>query len=682
MSLNKKKIAIIFSLLLLPLAGIMATGTLSFYSSPNYSTLGALTSLCTDGSSLLAKDVSTFPISSDTNYDLQWSSPDGWAVSSVNITLSNITAPTYEKVLEDFADQAIPLLIFNYTNPFQSVALVGAMSFKLSPGQSIYFNKLSVFLVKSPFNESAYVDIHILNATYNGTLDAAAPHEILFSVYNQSIEGGTLEFKDFNLTSPDKYLLLDPLLNQTYENTYFVALAQNISTAPKAIVYWFYAYDYYNGDNGPAYLAAFNIFGQMVGFSDKDFDNKSFDLCLKLYLNATPPSQVYPLPTDIGLKINGISVNNINAGVGWWSTSENLSQNPLIFDVSSTWNNTVSFTATISVTYQNVLVSTFFTMTSLNTYFENQGRLNEYLFLLALGSVAVAAAGGYRANKRRMIPRNALRSLEHIIVDHNHTGVLIWAFDFVSMEQDIALVSGFMAAIKSFLEEMKVGGLKRLSTEFGTFVREESELLTATCITSDIGLDEELWIRGKLHKFLTQIEQEYRKQLEDWKGDVGQFKISFPAFLNSVIDMERVNKLHKQKFSSLGRKKEKLQKEVNKYGAKLEELKSRHDSGEISYDEYTSKRLKIEYKYDKAQKNYIYASLFLSKVPLETAVSPKELEKLEEVQKRFVEIRLEIEELRRKESEGTFTQEDKKQKEKLQKELMKLVEKLDKFKKG
>ncbi|MHA1210577.1 MAG: hypothetical protein ACTSRF_15330, partial [Candidatus Freyarchaeota archaeon] len=63
------------------------------------------------------------------------------------------------------------------------------------------------------------------------------------------------------------------------------------------------------------------------------------------------------------------------------------------------------------------------------------------------------------------------------------------------MQQDIALVSGFMTAIKSFLEEMKIGGLKRLGTEFGTFIREESELLTCTCITGEIGLDEELWIR-------------------------------------------------------------------------------------------------------------------------------------------------------------------------------------------
>ncbi|MGQ9722351.1 MAG: hypothetical protein ACUVXA_13630, partial [Candidatus Jordarchaeum sp.] len=179
-----------------------------------------------------------------------------------------------------------------------------------------------------------------------------------------------------------------------------------------------------------------------------------------------------------------------------------------------------------------------------------------------------------------------------------------------------------------------------------------------------------------------QIEQQHRKQLETWKGEVGQFKETLPTVLGSVIDLDKVRKLHEQKVSDLSRRREKLQREVNKYGAKLEELKSKHDSGVLDYDEYTAKRLKIEYKYDKVQKDYIYASLFLSKVPLETVVSPKEMERLEEIQKRFVEIRMQIEELRRKESEGLYTDSDRKQKEKLQKELMKLVEKLDKYKKG
>nr|MDO8079420.1 hypothetical protein [Candidatus Freyarchaeota archaeon] len=691
MRLKKKQIAIILSLLLLPLVWLTASAMLSSHSFPNYPLMLGSTSGWADGSSVLVKDVSEYNYSSNTIFDLQWYRPEGWAVSSVNITLSNINTSTYTMVREDYAEQPFPL--FMPSNSIDdSVFFALFMSFYLTPGQTVYFNRLSALLLNIKSNESAYVNIYILNATNNATW-GTMPDATLYNITGVSLNntGGLLDFKTLNLTTnPSEYLHLDTTNNQTYNNTYFIGITQNVTSVTDPTVYWLYTRDSYNGDAGPAYWMAFfynttTNTTMPFAFGNTDFAYiGTFDLCLKLYLNPNDPSGL-PWPSDVGLKINGTNVTGTGPGIGWWSTSVNLSQNLLYFDVSSNWIETVSFTATIIVTYQNVFVAmltqTFFTTTYLSTYFENQGRFNQYLFLIALGSVVVAGAGGYTANKRRLIPRNALRSLEHIIVDHNSSGVLIWAFDFVSMGQDVALISGFMSAIKSFLEEMKVGGLKRLGTEFGTFIREESELLTATCITSDIGIDEELWIRGKLHKFLTQVEQTHRKQLKDWKGDVSQFRESFPAALGSVIDMERVQELHKQKVANLNRKKKGLQGELNKYGTKLEELKARHDSGELSYDEYTEKRLKTEVKYDKVQKDYIYASLFLSKVPPETAVTPTEAEKLEEIQKRFLEIRLEIEGLRRKESEGTITQGDRKHKEKLQKELMKLVEQIDKFQK-
>ncbi|WXG39386.1 MAG: hypothetical protein WED07_00895 [Candidatus Freyarchaeum deiterrae] len=687
---RKTQIAIILCLLLLPLIGLTASAVLSS-GSTNYFSIFVSSGGNTGGSGLLAKDVTEFSRLSDTHYGLQWSPPPGWAVSNVNITLSNITAPTYERVIEDYADQAVPLIQYNYTNPFQSLILAGIMSFNLTPGEPVYFNKLSLLLVKAPFNESAYVDIAIYNATYNSSLNWVVPDQPLWTVSNQSLIGDTLEFKNFSLTaSPDQYLVLDPHLNQTYDNanndTYFIVAWQDLSTIPKASIYWFYANDTSHGDNGYAYWASFNIFGQLVGITNRDpYYNDTFDLCSKLYFNPNNVTAGPPLPSDVGLEINGTSVNNIGPGSGWWSTSGNLSGNSLFFNVSTDWNSPVSYNATFSVTYQDValaaLTQTFVAMSFLYANSDNQSRSNDYLLLFALGSVAVAGAGGYTGNKRRTIPRNALRSLEHIIVDHNSTGVLIWTFDFVSMEQDVALVSGFMSAIKSFLEEMKVGGLKRLSTEFGTFIREESQLLTATCITSDIGLNEELWIRGKLHSFLTQVEQMHRQQLEGWKGDVGQFRESFPSVLGSVIDLDRVNELHKQKVVSLSRKKKELQGELNKYGAQLEEMKANHDSGKLSDEEYTIKRLKTEFKYDQVQKDYIYASLFLSKAPTETAVTPKAAQELEEIQKRFMEIRLEIDELRKKEVDGTITQEDRVNNEKLQKELMRLVDRLDKIQK-
>ncbi len=676
--MSLKRSLLIFTLLMLPLTGLTVNGVL--YSSSSYqSCLSFSATGYTCGAGLVAKDVNVIVLNSDTDHDLLQYRPQDWKVSSVNITLSNITAPTHTMEIETYGHQALPLYLKEL-----NILIVGVMSFSLTPGQRVYFNKLSALLIKVPFNETAFADVAILNATIHPTF-GLIPNETLFSAQNVSVEGGPLEFKNLTLLPPDQYIFLDPNINQTAQNTYFVGITQNISSPPTSTLYWFYDVDSHvpNGNAGTAIFAMYHIPNDAPFFvGDRDpTDNEMFDFCLKLYLNATLPSQQYPLPTDIGLMINGTPVINMDQGMGWWYTTENLSGESLFFDVSSTWNTTVSFTATILITYQSALLSIFFTMFTFSIYYQNQARYHEYLFLLALGSVLAGGFGGYKVNRRRMIPRNALRSFEHIIVDHKGTGVLLWVFDFVSMEHDVALVSGFVSAIKSFLEEMKVGGLKRLGTEFGTFIREESELLTVTCITSDIGIDEELWIRGKLHKFLTSIEQQYHMQIENWKGEVGQFNEAFPLILGSVIDLDRVRKLQEHKVEDLRRKREKLQREVNRYGAMLEELKSKHDSGELNYDEYNKKRLKIEHKYDKVQKDYIYASLFLSKVPLETEVSPKEMEKLKEIQERFFEIKMQIQELRRKESEGTFNESDRKQKEKLQKELMKLIEKLDKYKK-
>lgn len=197
---RKTQIAIILCLLLLPLIGLTASAVLSS-GSTNYFSIFVSSGGNTGGSGLLAKDVTEFSRLSDTHYGLQWSPPPGWAVSNVNITLSNITAPTYERVIEDYADQAVPLIQYNYTNPFQSLILAGIMSFNLTPGEPVYFNKLSLLLVKAPFNESAYVDIAIYNATYNSSLNWVVPDQPLWTVSNQSLIGDTLEFKNFSLTA-------------------------------------------------------------------------------------------------------------------------------------------------------------------------------------------------------------------------------------------------------------------------------------------------------------------------------------------------------------------------------------------------------------------------------------------------------------------------------------------------
>ncbi|MHA1364745.1 MAG: hypothetical protein ACTSP1_19840, partial [Candidatus Freyarchaeota archaeon] len=59
--------------------------------------------------------------------------------------------------------------------------------------------------------------------------------------------------------------------------------------------------------------------------------------------------------------------------------------------------------------------------------------------------------------------------------------------------------------------------------------------------------------------------------------------------------------------------------------------------------------------------------------------TPEVSKKVEKIQEKFLKIRMEIEELRRKEQEGTITPADVKRRDKLQKELVSLIKNLDKL---
>ncbi|MEM3586246.1 MAG: hypothetical protein QXO71_02895 [Candidatus Jordarchaeaceae archaeon] len=289
---------------------------------------------------------------------------------------------------------------------------------------------------------------------------------------------------------------------------------------------------------------------------------------------------------------------------------------------------------------------------------------------------------------------NAMWSLDTLLVEHNIDGILIWSFNFVTMGQDVAPVSEFMSVIKSFLKKMKVGRINWLETEFGTFIREESRLLTATCITNvreepssfltvtgikgDIEFGEERLIRSKLRRFLIEMEKRHYYQLEDWKGDIDQLRKSFQATLGSVINLKKTQSLQRKKIKKFMVYKNTLQKEVKKYWAKLEDLEAKYDSGKLSYDEYTKKKSKTELKYDKVQRMCIYMTLFLLRAfaLLEAEpMKPKELRDFDKILNRFLEVMKEIEELRKKELKGNITLQDLERGRSLRRELMSLMDK-------
>ncbi len=618
--------------------------------------------------------------------------PSGWSVTSISMNFSNIKAPNTTITQED--------------DPFKFYELDysywRAMSFQIPENQTAYLWNISLYLLQYDLNLllPTRLEVSLYNSTYNESFNAPVPKTLLNTMQLNITGALAIGWKEITLDSP---WILDPEVNKwdsRVNNTFFIVVKIDNLLPIGHRLFWFFAPDEGTDiterefeDLGFAYNSTDS--GAPENWNPEDFEGSGIDYCLRVSVSVNDTAGYYekPFPTDVNMEVNSVPVVNGSVGEGWCNLTSNLniSGNSAILKVNTSWVHTegIKFDTTIYFEYINVqLIMLQRSLTLLTSYTfmkENQDQFFRLLGLIALGTVVAGGYTGRAAYKKRRIPLNAMRNLENILIDHNTTGVLIWSFDFISMQQDIALVSGFMSAIKSFLEEMKVGGLKRLGTDFGTFIREESQLLTATCITGDIGIDEELWIRSKLHEFLIKIEQEHWKQLEDWKGDVGQFKETFPVILASLINLEKVQKLQRQKIDKLTKNKDKLQKNVNKYGAKLEELKSRYDSGELDFKKYIFERYKTEAKYDKVQKDYLYASLFLSRAPSMVEakpVKPKDLEKMENIQNRFLEIRREIEELRKKELEGTITSNDIERREKLQEEIMTLMENLDKLHKG
>jgi hypothetical protein len=309
---------------------------------------------------------------------------------------------------------------------------------------------------------------------------------------------------------------------------------------------------------------------------------------------------------------------------------------------------------------------------------------NMFMMLGLVGGVVAVGAGGFVANRRRKVPLKAMASLENIIIDHIGAGITLWAFDFFRMEQDVSLVSGFMSAVKTFMGEMQKGGLRKLETEFGTFIREDGAFLAATCITSGNSPSEENWIRKKLRSFISIAEQEHYDALVDWKGDAAPFRESFPTILASVIDLEKTEKLQKERILKMESEKERLRLELNSLGSQLELLSNQLEAKIISKAEFEAGKARIEPQYDRVQNEYIRVSLFLSRVPpklVAKKAKPEVVKEVEDIQEKFLKIRMEIEELRRKEVEGTITSKDIKRRDKLHAELVDLIGKLDKLQK-
>ncbi|WXG39689.1 MAG: hypothetical protein WED07_02460 [Candidatus Freyarchaeum deiterrae] len=302
--------------------------------------------------------------------------------------------------------------------------------------------------------------------------------------------------------------------------------------------------------------------------------------------------------------------------------------------------------------------------------------------LLSIMIVSLLGAGAAvdRFRKKYVIPVGALASLENIIVDHLPSGSTLWAFDFFRMKQNTIIVSGFIAAVKFFMIEMLKGNLKKLETEFGTFIKEDGDLLTVTCITSGNTSSEENWIRQRLQDFLCTAELRHRNDLRNWMGNASIFEESFLEIISSMINISKALKLQKRRIRKMEKKKERLSAELANLDSKKDIIKTQFENDKISEEEFEARSTRIKQEYKRIRDYYINACFLLSRVVRE----PKEVnievsKKIEGIKDTFLEIKIEIANLQVKKIEGIITPNDIRNKNKLEEKLTDLIENLDKL---
>jgi hypothetical protein len=299
------------------------------------------------------------------------------------------------------------------------------------------------------------------------------------------------------------------------------------------------------------------------------------------------------------------------------------------------------------------------------------------LLIVSLSGVGIAAVTIWR---KYVIPVKALASLENIIVDHIPSGVTLWAFDFVEMQQHTLIVSGFMSAVKYFMVEMSKGDLKKLETEFGTFIKEDGDILTVTCITSGNTKAEEEWIRQRLQTFLRVAEIHHWNDLINWAGDTSIFEESLFQIISSVINMNNTVKLQKQRISNMRRKKARLYAELKKLDSEIDTIEAQFRNGKISEEEFEVRKTRTKNKYKRIREYYVNTCLLLSRVTRKpTGEGVEASREIEKIRTNFLKLKGEIDNLHLKKSEGTITPSDIKNKEKIQRELTILIENLEKF---
>ncbi|MHC1591214.1 MAG: hypothetical protein ACXQS8_03950, partial [Candidatus Helarchaeales archaeon] len=221
---------------------------------------------------------------------------DGWNLTSIEMNISNIIPADFNKTIEDQGTTSKSIADNTY-----------AMQFNFSG--SAYLEGFRVQLVGA-FTD--YLNVSIWNATWNGSY--TVPDAMIWNYTYGSI--GTFFGSWADISVP--HVLLN--LTQTKNQSFFIAL--NASSGAKS---WEGVAD--SVDSGKVY--------QRTGSSWTLDEN--FDLSLITWLNSAISN---PTPSQINLKINNVSVQDMAWG-GFWeeNTFRATSDSSIIFNVSCNWEN-------------------------------------------------------------------------------------------------------------------------------------------------------------------------------------------------------------------------------------------------------------------------------------------------------------------------------------------------------
>jgi hypothetical protein len=260
-------------------------------------------------------------------------------VATYNKTLA-VSTPTNDTndIIVDMPPNWSSYIIINFTNIIASPLILdietnesatesrdqlpGAMSFQVT--NSCYLYSIMVKLYASMTNLRDGFDLWI--EIYNATNDAGRPKPesvAISSAVFLDLGDSSSSYDGWQNVSWVGGVYLNT--SATYNNYFFAVATQ----WPGAFPEWKWRLDSETGDNGYAWRSA--PWTEHVG--------------IDYFLNVSiVPTTLTPAPSQISMQVNATSVQDGVANAGWWERDFTPSSKSILFDISTTWPVTLSYT--------------------------------------------------------------------------------------------------------------------------------------------------------------------------------------------------------------------------------------------------------------------------------------------------------------------------------------------------